>query len=141
MFRSSRRQYKQHVADLKSRVDDYERRAAHCAAETAQTQADLHFVQAQRDRQAAELAQIKTALNEVAVYQGMVGVSPVALLVSELVRDHEELEARIDAAIALLRDAKDAANVTDEPSPLVDEMARLLSGGERFPDDPSQLLL
>jgi hypothetical protein len=141
MFRSSRKQYKQHVADLKSRVDDYELRAAHCAAETAQMRADLHFVVAQRDRQAAELAQIKVALDEVAVYQGMVGVSPVALLVSELVRDHEELEARIDAAVALLKDAKDAANVTDEPSPLVDEVARLLVGGERFPDDPSQLFL
>jgi hypothetical protein len=103
--------------------------------------ADLHFVLAQRDRQAAELAQIKVALDEVAVYKGMVGVSPVALLVSELVRDHEELEARIDAAIALLKDAKAASNVTDEPSPLIDEVARLLAGGERFPDDPSQLFL
>ncbi len=87
----------------------------------------------------AEIAQIKVALNEVAVYEGLVEVSPVAMLVSELVRDHEELEARIDAAIALLRDAKDAANVTDEPSPLIDEVARLLAGGERFPDDPSSL--
>jgi hypothetical protein len=86
-----------------------------------------------------ELVQIKAALNEVAVYEGLVEVSPVAYLVSELVRDHEELEARIDAVVSLLQGAKEAANVTDEPSPLIDEVARLLQGGERFPDDPSSL--
>lgn len=86
----------------------------------------------------AELFQIKIALEQVAVYEGMVDVSPVALLVSELVRDHEELEARIDACVALLQGAKEAAE--GEPSPLVDEVARLLQGGNRVPDDPSQLL-
>lgn len=84
----------------------------------------------QRDKQAAELAQIKSALSEVAVYEGMVGVSPVAMLVSELVRDHEELEARIDSVVMLLKGAKEAAQ--DEPTPLVDEVARLLQGGERI---------
>lgn len=87
----------------------------------------------------AELTQIKVALNEVAVYEGLVEVSPTALLVSELVRDHEELEARIDAVISLLQGAKEAANVTDEPSPLIDEVWRLLAGGDRFPDDLSGL--
>ena len=87
---------------------------------------------AQRDKQAGELNQIKIALEEVAVYEGMVGISPVAYLVSELVRDHEELEARIDAVVSLLQGAKEAAE--DEPSPLVDEVARLLQGGERVPD-------
>jgi hypothetical protein len=87
----------------------------------------------------AEIAQIKAALNEVAVYEGLVEVSPTAYLVSELVRDHEELEARIDAVVSLLQGAKEAANVTDEPTPLIDEVARLLQGGPRFPDDLSGL--
>jgi len=87
----------------------------------------------------AEIAQIKAALNEVAVYEGLVEVSPTAYLVSELVRDHEELEARIDAVVSLLQGAKEAANATDEPTPLIDEVARLLQGGARFPDDLSGL--
>jgi C4-dicarboxylate-specific signal transduction histidine kinase len=132
MFRSTRRQYQQHIESLKATVRKYEAMARECAAKETRTQAVLDEVAHQRDRQAAELAQIKVALDEVAVYQGMIDVSPVALLVSELVRDHEELEARIDAVIMLLKGAKEEANVTDEPSPLIDEVARLLQGGERF---------
>lgn len=50
---------------------------------------------------AATLTQIKIALGEVATYQG-IDVSPVAMLVSELVRDHEALEQRIENALVVL---------------------------------------
>ncbi len=139
MFRTRYRKYKERIATLQTAVHDYEARAARCAAEMNEAQADLLLTSRHRDQMAAELAQIKVALDEVAVYQGLVGVSPVALLVSELVRDHEELESRIDSVISLLKGAKEAANVTDEPTPLIDEVARLLAGGERVPDDPSSL--
>lgn len=139
MFHTRYRKYKERIATLQAAVHDFESQAAHCAAEMSAAQADLVHTSRQRDRMATELAQIKIALNEVAVYEGIVEVSPVALLVSELVRDHEELESRIDSVISLLKGAKEAANVTDEPTPLIDEVARLLSGGERVPDDPSSL--
>ena len=84
----------------------------------------------------AEIAQIKIALEQVAVYEGLVEVSPVALLVSELVRDHEELEARIDAAFLVLREA--LTGETGERG-WAAEVSRLLSGGTRVPDDLSGL--
>jgi len=90
----------------------------------------------QRDKQAADISQIRAALSEVAVYEGLVGVSPVAMMVADLVRDHEELEARIDAILMLLIGAKEAAE--GEPTPLIDEVARLLRGGERI--DPIETL-
>lgn len=54
-------------------------------------------------RQAETINQIKIALEQVAVYEGIVGVSPTVMLVTELVRDHEELERRIDQAILICR--------------------------------------
>jgi choline dehydrogenase-like flavoprotein len=104
--------------------------------ERAAAQADLEIITSQRDRMAAELTQIKAAMNEVAVYEGIVDVSPVAMLVSELVRDHEELEARIDAVVLLLKATKEHGNVTME---MVDEVTRLLRGGKRVPDTPEEL--
>lgn len=98
----------------------------------------------------AELNQIRIALEQVAVYEGIVDVSPTALLVSELVRDHEELEKRIDSVLSLiaLQDAYDNPEMSraarepdymDHPMSMDAkniraEIARLLKGGERIPD-------
>ena len=83
----------------------------------------------------AKLVSIKVALNRVSVYQDMVDRSPTEMLVDDLVRDHEELEARIDAVLHYLSSERQSRNetVTDE------EVARLLRGGTRVPDSPEGL--
>lgn len=80
----------------------------------------------------SEMAEIKASLMEVAVYEGM-GGSPTALLVTELVRDHEELEARIDAALSFISGAPSFLPSERTRKDLA-EIARLLKGGQRVPD-------
>lgn len=96
--------------------------------------------QAREHRNAEELAQIRVALGRVAVYEGM-DSSPLPRMVDELVRDHEELESRIDAALLSLRQLVD-----NPPSPTdramrerIEEVSRLLKGGTRIPDTPADL--
>lgn len=84
---------------------------------------------------AREIAEIRGSLDRVAVYEGLVGVSPVAMLVADLVRDHEELEARIDSALSLLS----SVEAVREHSAIEVEVARLLKGGSRVPDTPEGL--
>jgi hypothetical protein len=91
---------------------------------------------AQAEALAGELAQVRAALNTVSVYEGLVDVSPVAMMVSELARDHEELEARIDAALHHL------SGLPTDDGALAEvrtEVARLLQGGTRVPDSPADL--
>lgn len=101
---------------------------------------DYNRVLNDRNRLAGEMAQVRAALSEVAVYEGLVDVSPVAMMVSELVRDHEELEARIDAVMSLLRPKIEGGSEWVVHS-LEDfrEIARLLQGGKRVPDTPEGL--
>lgn len=73
-----------------------------------------------------EVNEIRVALGRVAAFEGIVDSSTTAMLVDELVRDHEELESRIDAAMSLL---------SGETSEVASEVARLLGGGTRVPDD------
>jgi hypothetical protein len=54
-----------------------------------------------------------------------------------LVRDHEELEARIDAAAMYLRSTFSIPPPTREA--IVTEVARLLKGGARIPNDISEI--
>lgn len=96
--------------------------------------------QAERDKMAGEIAQIRACLAEVAVYEGLVEISPTVAMVSDLVRDHEELEARIDASLHYL-----AGLVTNTEAPeALREMghivADLLRGGKRVPDSPGDLI-
>jgi hypothetical protein len=95
-------------------------------------QAALKAVLADRDRYAGQMTQIRASMREVAVYEDLVDTSPTVMLVAELVRDHEELEARIDAAVML------CSEHTDDP--VVMEVARLLQGGPRTPDTIEGLL-
>jgi hypothetical protein len=82
-----------------------------------------------------ELIAIKACLNRVSVFEGMVDYSPTALLVSGLVHDHEELESRIYAVLALL--TPEMLEMS-HPCP-IDEIIRLLKGGSRVPDTPEGL--
>lgn len=84
------------------------------------------------ERLGSEMAEIKASLDQVAVYEGMDG-SPTALLVTELVRDHEELEARIDAALSFISGAPSFLPSERTREDLA-EIARLLKGGQRVPD-------
>lgn len=94
--------------------------------------ASAALAQDRANRLGEEIAEIKGSLSQVAVYEGLEG-SPTALLVSELVRDHEELEKRIDAAVLLC-----AAN-TEEPLDGYGQIAEVLRGGKRIADDPREL--
>jgi hypothetical protein len=82
-------------------------------------------------RLARELTEIRVALGKVAAFEGIHETSTTAMMVDELVRDHEELEARIDAAIM---------SPTDKAmEDRIEEIARLLQGGTRVPDTPASL--
>jgi len=98
-------------------------------------------------RLAEELTQIRVALGRVAAFEGL-DTSPTAMMVDELVRDHEELEARIDAAMMIVRELADGARIAlGKPQPYDDEtwvgeireIGRLLQGGTRVPDTPETL--
>lgn len=125
--------------DLQDRFNRLTEQYARAMMDQGSLQAELKEVSTDRDRLAAEIVQIRSVLGEVAVYEGLVDASPTATLVAELVRDHEELEKRIDAAVAVCLDAKQYAMASDEWEHSVMEVARLLKGGRRTPDDPSEL--
>lgn len=98
----------------------------------------LRSEQDRAQRYAKEITEIKVALNQVAVYEGLVDVSPTARLVSELVRDHEELEARIDAALHYISTLNSTPlNHGETPKVAFEvlvEVADLLRGAQRIPD-------
>lgn len=80
----------------------------------------------QRAKHDAFVAQVTASMDQVAVYEGMViGPESVLLYLNELVRDHEELERRIDLAILECRG-----------EPVVDSgtIARILQGSVKTPD-------
>lgn len=79
-----------------------------------------------------QITQVRVAMGKVAVYEGIAEHSPLALMVDELVRDHEELEARIDAVMSYL-------NTKGQADSDAVEVARLLQGGARVPDTPEGL--
>ena len=94
----------------KARLDQLTQQYADQVRENSQARAQLrdltknyNRVLTERNRLAKEMAQVRAALSEVAVYEGLVDVSLVAMMVSELVRDHEELEARIDAVMSMIK--------------------------------------
>jgi hypothetical protein len=96
---------------------------------------------ASREKLASELNQIRIALGRVAAFEGM-DASPTAMMVDELVRDHEELEARIDAALMLVKQVKDGIVYPDTQlgwESCLDELARFLKGGTRVPNTPEDL--
>jgi hypothetical protein len=97
---------------------------------------------ASREEMARELMLINIALGRVAAFRGIGDVSPTVLMVEELVRDHEELEARIDAAMLLIGQVKDGIVYPDDQDEWVwqfTELARLLQGGARVPNTPEGL--
>jgi hypothetical protein len=84
----------------------------------------------QRDAMADQLNQIRIALEQVAVYQGMGMAAALPLHVSELVRDHEEMERRIEGALVLIS----TADIEDR---LKQGLMALLQTGESWvPDFP-----
>jgi chaperonin cofactor prefoldin len=112
--------------DLQDRFNRLTEQYARAMMDQGSLQAELAIVSLDRDRLASEIVQIRGVLNEVATYEGLVDASPTATLVAELVKDHEELETRIEAVLMLL---------SDEPlEPIMVETVRLLRGGTRVPD-------
>jgi hypothetical protein len=88
------------------------------------------------EKREGEIAQIRASLSIVSVYDGIMDGSPTARLVSELARDHEELEARIDAVIMYLAQVQ---TETDAEVAMKRTVVRLLAGGDRVPDSPEGL--
>ena len=79
------------------------------------------------------LTVIQASLGEVAVYKGMtIGHESVVLYVNELVRDHEELERRIDATMLECAAAMDGDSIP--VSLFAQQVGRILQGGAKTPD-------
>jgi hypothetical protein len=83
----------------------------------------LTAAEVQRDGYAGQLAQIRASMATVSVYEGLVEVTPIVMMVAELAKDHEELEARIDAAIFTI--GPDAGGT-------LETVTKILRGGPRF---------
>lgn len=91
-------------------------------------------------RLALQMAEIRGSLDRVPVYEGLVDSSPVAVLVSELVRDHGELEARIDNAMHVIRGLLEMGVRTAETgTEALEVIAAILSGRSGVPDTPEAL--
>ena len=86
------------------------------------------------ERCAAELAQIRAAMDRVVTFAGVVDQSPLPMLIDGLVRDNSELEARIEAALLRLSEASDL-----DLDFSVDRAVALLRGAPRVPDSPEGL--
>lgn len=89
----------------------------------------------QRDELAQEIAAIRAVMTTVSVYEDLPDIGPLPVMVSELARDHEELEARIDAALHYLQSLLGLP--PDSPASRIStirEVSRLLRGGARVPD-------
>jgi len=94
-------------------------------------------VQPMRD----ELSQVRSVLTEVPVYEGLVGPAPLAMMVSELARDHEELEARIESVLdVILTRRADGLDIDTPEYATLNQIAGLLQGQiERVPDTLEEL--
>lgn len=85
-------------------------------------------MQEQRAKHDTFVAQVTASLGEVAVYEGMaIGPASVLLYLNELVRDHEELERRIDLAIIKIRSEPPYETVAHE-------IGQILQGSVATPD-------
>lgn len=127
------RRANRHLQHRIEHLEEQNRRLRDTLAETAR----------HRTRLALEMAEIRGSLAQVAVYEGIVDSGPVAMLVSEVVRDHEELEARIDAAMSHMRYLTSTA-LAEGQRPVtalevIEEVSRLLAGGTRVPNTIEEL--
>lgn len=87
------------------------------------------------EKLARRLHAINVALETVAAYEGMDPAQATVVYVQELVRDHEELEARIDAAVGLLHMMIEQGG-TEEG---LKQVVGYLAGAPRTPDTPEGL--
>ena len=86
------------------------------------------------ERLAIEMNQVRSALGRVDVYRGMSGPTPIPLMVDELVRDHEEIEGRMDAILHLLVSTRDQKGVSQEVQDLIFEIGEIAAGRRDFVD-------
>lgn len=120
--------------DLQERLDRLREQYADCMQALGQANARADAAEADRDRLARVIAEVRGSLSEVAVFDGILEFSPTALAVAELVRDHGELEARIEAALS------DMAHYEGKGEwELLEGPYRLLRGAPRVPDTPEGL--
>jgi hypothetical protein len=100
-------------------------------------------VASRADKLAKELIEVRIALGRVSTYEGLVEVSPTAMLVAGLVDDHEALETRIEAVLTYVQHLRDTEAWTYEadtgdalvwPHEALAEIVRLLSGGSIVTD-------
>lgn len=120
--------------DLRAQVDRLRKQYAEAIQELSQANADKATIEADRDRLAKVIAEVRGSLSEVAVYDGILEGSPTAWAVAELVRDHAELEARIEATLSEIAhyEGKGEWELLERPY-------MLLRGGPRVPDSPEGL--
>lgn len=88
-----------------------------------------------------ELAQIRSVLTQLPVYEGLVGPTPLPMMVSELARDQEELEARIESVLDVILTRRSDGLATDTTEyETLNKIAGLLQGQiPRVPDTAEEL--
>lgn len=93
-----------------------------------QLHSELADVSSRLDRVNATLTEIKVALGGVATYDGLLDVSPVAMLVANLVADHERLEQRIENVLTYLGTGSHPLDFDPK------RIEAMLRGASPFPD-------
>jgi hypothetical protein len=140
MRRRKRDQYEHKIARLVQQRNDALEAALAYGTEVEELRVRVSEVASERDvlsdrleRIQGVLTVIQASLSEVAVYKGMgIGTDSVVLYVNELVRDHEELERRIDAAMLECAAAMDGDSIPI--SLFAQQIGRILQGGNQTPD-------
>lgn len=89
------------------------------------------------EKLARQVHTINVALETVAAYEGMNPAQATVAYVQELVRDHEELEARIDAVMGYLAPLLEDGQGTGPEG--ARHIAALLQGAARVPDTAEEL--
>lgn len=90
----------------------------------------------------AERTQIRASLMSLPVYEDLVGPAPLTVMVAQVARDHEELEARIESVldVILTRVNLDGLPKDSEEFDTLNRIAGLLQGQiPRVPDTPEEL--
>lgn len=95
--------------------------------------AEVQRLEVERDALVATLQGVQEELAKVSVFQG-IGALPPVESVQQLVADHSELEARIEAVLVLPGHSGHPAATPEEYVVERSEVHRLLRGGKRVPD-------
>jgi hypothetical protein len=131
--RQKRDEHLDQIARLSQQCSDATEAAVAYMAEVTELRQENGSLHRLLEEAQGTLTVIQASLGEVAVYKGMgIGRESVVLYLNELVRDHEELERRIDLAMLECASAMDGDSV--QVGIFAQGIGRTLQGGSKTPD-------